>query len=371
MSRPTSPSPRLRDNQRRPIVTWLFACAIVLAGLFVLGVMRDGAGGVVRTINRRWPARLAEGEALVAAGRYEAAAAFLERLDRRFPATWVKHRFSRQRELLLELLGTSQTQLGRRADALETYRRLVEFDPRNWWNHFLLGEACRSFGALERAQAAYADVLAIHPNHLASVEALIGTSFRAGRHRDVTQLYEAYLDAWLLARGTLRLGSTAFVFEFPVDGFEHARELPANVAAGWGGDVCLETGGYSVRIETLELVEPLRVGTALPAERVLAAGGSGWNGRGAAPAAGAAWSAQAAQSSLCTVVPDRAVARVRMRLTAYKALSPELWELVQASYTQCGEDEALEQIRARSLVGGWPDADERYWPPRPRSSVLE
>ncbi len=341
----------VRRRERALIVAWLAACALLLGALGVWGVGFGGAERVIDAWNARWIPRIEAGEELMEAGRFEQAAAHFERLDRDFPALFIKHRLDRERERVLERLGASYLELDRKRSALETFERLVAFDPRNWRNHYLHATALEHFG--EDADEVFAGVLAIHPNHRPSVHSRITARFEGGRFAEVPEQYEAYLDAWLLARMTLEVSDASLPFEVVVDGREHAVEIPFEVQGGWSGELCLLTAGYSIRVASVELIEPLRVGRAEPAAATTVLGQADWQAYDAEPAGPSTWSARSPDSALCVAgVGTHPTTRVRLLLTVYKAVPAELWARVERSYLNALDRDGLEAARARTVVGG-------------------
>ena len=120
----------VRRNERKLIVAWLLACALLVGIVAVWGVAMGGAERVVDGWAERWVERVQHGRELVEEERFEEAAAYLEQLDADHPAIFVKHRMDTDRELLLELLGQSYIALDRKGRALSTFERLVDFDER-------------------------------------------------------------------------------------------------------------------------------------------------------------------------------------------------------------------------------------------------
>src|SRR5688572_26377776 len=104
-------------NERRVALAWLLLAALVVAFLAVWGVALGGAERVSLAISGRLEQRLARGEQLFDAGRFEEAALELELLDRDHPAVFSKHALDRQRERVLELLARSYAALDRKARA--------------------------------------------------------------------------------------------------------------------------------------------------------------------------------------------------------------------------------------------------------------
>lgn len=351
----------LYRHERKLIAAWFGAGVLLLGLIAVWGVGMRGAERVVEAWNGRWDARVARAEELFAAGRWEEAASYLEQLDAAHPAVFVKHARDRERERILEMLGRSHLTLGHKRRALDALERLAAFDPRNWNNHFRLAEAQLLLGEPGAARESFERVLAIHPNHRPSVQAMIAMASGAGRYGDVPPLFEAYLDAWLLARMRLSLGERELVLEVPVDGRAHTLELPVDVPAGWSGELCLATAGYSVRLETVELIGPLHTGSTAPATVVRVPESAPWEPRALAPGPAGAWSAAGMDSALCVGgLEPTAVSRVRVTLTAYKDLPADLWEEVERSYRNTLDVDGLEAARERAVVGGRLEAGSLY-----------
>jgi tetratricopeptide (TPR) repeat protein len=344
----------LQRHERGAIAIWLGGCALLVAFLAAWGLWANGAERVVDALDGAWVRELDALAAEVRARRFEEALPALERLDRRCPAVFVKHRFDRERERLLGLLARCYVELDRRRLARETLQRLVAFDPRNFDNHFQLAEAERAFGDDAASAEAYRQVLAIHPTHLPSVQAAIELAFAAGDHAAVIGAYERYLDAWLLGEVRLRFDDRVVELEALVDGRERVLEGAVVLPAGWSGGVCVETGGYSARIAEIELVAPPLAGLALPAESSIVRPAGDWVAAGGAGAAPGELAATASDSRLCgpAAAPPQGAARVRVRLALFKALPAELWSTVARSYRNQIAGEALERAGERSRVGG-------------------
>jgi tetratricopeptide (TPR) repeat protein len=321
-------------------------------------------GGAERTVdawNARWPRRVAEGERLVDAKRYAEAVVFLEELDRDFPALYVKHRFDREKERLLTALGRAYTGLDKKKRALETFERLVQFDPRNWANHLALAEACVTFVELDRAKQAFAAVLAIHPSHLPALKGLIQLHYDGSLYANIPPLYEAYLDAYVLAPLTLSFAERSVVLEVPADGRPHRVEAALELPAGWRGEMCLATRGWSVTVGAIELTAPLRAGVAGVPEmlRVEVPPNAGeWKAQSAQETRPGVFAAQDKSARICRdlAAPASGTARIALEITVYKALDAGLWTEVETSYKNRLAWEALEIARQRSLIGGCREA---------------
>ena len=171
--------PRCEFFQRheRSLAIGYIALVVLFLGAFTFFPVRsrilDGIQRGIHTWDNRWTRRLEVGEAMVRAGHYDEAVGYLEQLDREFPAKDVRHGRDKERERLLVALGRCYTELDRKSRAIETYQRLVRFDPRNYRNHYALGVAANKLLAgwapAVEARDAFLQVLAINPNHLPSV----------------------------------------------------------------------------------------------------------------------------------------------------------------------------------------------------------
>jgi tetratricopeptide (TPR) repeat protein len=352
----------IQRHERTAFVAWLLGCALAAGALASWGLVANGAERVVDALDSAWVRQLDVIAADVRAKRYEQALPRLERLDRECPAVFVKHRFDKERERLLGLLAKCYVELDRRRLARETLQRLAAFDPRNFDNHFQVAEAERAFGDDLAASAAYGQVLAIHPTHLPSVQAAIELAHAAGDHAAVVEAYERYLDAWLLAPVRLRLGDQVVELETLVDGREHVVEGTLVLRAGWSGELCVETSGYSARVAEIEIHAPLLAGVAAPALTTAVLPDAGWSATGGTAAAPGEIAASGVASGLCgsAAAPEQGAARVRLQLALFKALPPALWSQVSTSYENQLAGEALARAAARSRTGGCLEAGSSF-----------
>ena len=315
----------------------------------ILGAMQSG----VRSWDDRWTRRVEMGEALVRNGRYFEAAAFLEQLDREFPAKDVRHRRDKERERLLVALGRSYTELDRKTKAIETYQRLVAFDPRNWRNHYALGVAANKLLAgwapAVEARDAFLQVLTIHPNHLPSVRGAMAYHAARGEFPLVTPLYEQYLDAYLLQPMSLALGDTTVPFNVPVDGSVHDIEVSIDRPEGWTGDLVLHTAGFAVALDAATVVAPVRAGvTGGPKATPLDL--AGLSGAGMTLTDGR-WRADSADARLSVSVPAQPgrISLVHLRLRAFKPLDPTTWTYASTAYRNRLDWAGLDAARTRSV----------------------
>lgn len=293
----------------------------------------------------RWTERVERGEGLLAEGRYEDAADYLERLDGVFPARHVKHRRDTERERVLRALGEANLALGRKRASLEALRRVVEFDERNYQNHFALASAALELGEPEEALAAFERVLAIHPSHLPTVAALIAHHFERADYRSVADTYEAYLDAYLLHDAGIEVGDGIGRADVRVDGRYHEIDVPLvteAAAPASGRSLSIDVGPYPTRIANITLMPPLRAGILEAAPITLDSPGGWSNGTEAEKASG----------TLRVPVgsSEIEVARARIVLRLLKPVDAESWGLIATSYRNLLEGDALEVARERSAI---------------------
>ncbi|MCE9593992.1 MAG: tetratricopeptide repeat protein [Planctomycetes bacterium] len=342
----------LHAHERGLIVAWLVGVSACFALLFAWGVWQRGLESVVSWWYARSGTELARAERLYEAGRFEDAAALLERIDANHPAVIVKHRLDQEREEVLTLLGRSYVALDKKKRALETFDTLVAFDPRNWRNHYARAEALRAFVESDLAEAAYREVLRLHPTHFPTVETLTGMLFDvATLYAKVVELHQQYFNAWLLGSVELSLGATSVGLDVPVDGLPHAFDVPFEVAANFAGDARVATHGYSARIGELALVPAQHVGVAAPIVPAIFAGP--WTPTAAKLDDQGRFAAASKESSFAqhVAVPNGA-ARVRIELTLYKQMSKDLWFKVEKSYSNRLLFDQLEDVRRRTVIGG-------------------
>ncbi len=376
---------RLREvaarHEHALIAAWIVGAVAVFAVLGVWGIALGGAEGAVRALDQRWIGRLERGEELVDQQRWDEAEAYLAELDREFPARTATHKLDKERERLLAALGATYLAQGRKRRTLETLRALVEFDPRNWVNHATLAAACEQLGEDDEAAEAWDRVLAIQPANWTATRARIAAAADGGDYAAVPPLYEQYLDALLLAGLSLQLADGETLLEVPVDGRFHELDVPFAATADGRARLALDTAGFSIELDWLELVPARTVGSArragpvrwyaplpAPAESEAegddAATGDGSEDdaprdaappqlQGLDPLGTGRYAARGPSTTLHADLPfDGPVARVRARLRLFKPLDAELWAAVEKSYRNVLAFEALRAAQERSVVGG-------------------
>jgi hypothetical protein len=347
----------VQRNERRLIVAWLAGCALVLA-LVAYAIAFGGAERAIEAWDGRWTARVDHAESLMRSkgaskAQLTLAAAELEAIERDFPAQFIKHRLDRERERILGLLGECYVALDKKSHAYATLERLVAFDPKNYDNHFRLAEAQRHFADNDAARKSYEDVLAIHPTHLPTLIALIGMDDFGSLYAQVVDDYEHYLNAWLLARVRVSSGEHSIEFDVPVDGREHMVEGLIELPEHREDTVCIETRGYSARRGMLEFVPPLRVGVVAPLPVDSFDTQATWQASDGKLADNVELLASGAESRMCIVeISPRPVARVRLKITLFKALPESTWKMVTKAYRNRLELAKLHEAEQRSRVGG-------------------
>lgn len=351
-----------RRHERTLIAIWLAVWTLALGGLALGGIALQGAERWVDRAQDRWATRLAEAEALADAGRWQDAAAALERLNREHPARSVLHARDRERERILERLGTAYLELGRRRRARETFDTLVEFDPLNWANHYARARASERLGDTQAALKGYREVLTLHPTHLPSVSAIVAIHSEAGDFAPVLETWENYLDAWRLAPfeltfqrpGQARPDARARI-EVLADARPHGALAAIVLPPGWSGELEIASGGYSFELVGWNLLAPLEAGLASkPRGRSRHDHPSPVRLENATREADGVLIASAAGSRAVfrLAVPRGGADRIGLTLRVFKAASAETWSAVERAYENEIAYDALERARARTRVGG-------------------
>jgi tetratricopeptide (TPR) repeat protein len=350
----------MHARERRLVVAWLVGWTALFAVLFVWGVWRRGFEDVVAWWYGRSAHELARAEQLHESGEFARSAEVLERVDASHPAVQVKHRLDQEREAILALLAKDYVALDKKRRALETTEKLVAFDPRNWQNHYARAEALRAFAESDLAEAAYREVLRLHPNHFPTVETLTGMLFDvATLYQKVVELHRQYLDAWLLGSVDVTIGDAHVTLDVPVDGRPHAFDVPFALPDGAHGEVRVATHGFSVRIGALELVPALRVGELASAERARVDGG--WIPHDAKALENGRFSAETPASSFTrSVDAPRGAGRLRIELSLYKRMTSGLWEKVRTSYRNRLYFDELAAAEERTVIGGCLEAGSLF-----------
>ncbi len=268
----------LRGHERGFARAYLLGLALLVAAWLVPAVRAATSTQLKRASYRaeqRWLERVATARDWVEEGNWPAAERALLRLDAELPAHHVKHGLSLERGQVLADLARTHAALGRKRRSLETVRRLVAFEPRNYGHHVLHGSLADRFAETGEAVRAWQRVLEIHPNHLPTVRALVTHHADAGDAESAVGVFETYLDAF----GTtpVRRGPDTLVQALPVDGRWHAFDA-------WVPDVDERGDGATalpVAVETLSEVADLQVVPSWQAGRSQPAvdGPGRWRGR--------------------------------------------------------------------------------------------
>ncbi len=372
----------IRRNERRLAAGYAAGLGLVLLVL-ALPPSRDAVlsrvEGVFSAQERRWIQRIERGEGLLAAGRLEEAIDYLTDLDRRFPARTSRHALDKGRERVLHALARSHEEAGNKRLALETYRRAVAFDPRNFWNHFTLARAALALEEPDEARLHLEHVLDMHPSHLPSLRELVALLYDGGDFAAVVAAYERYLDGFQIQEVTVRAGESAETVPVRVDGrYREARFAFVEPARG-PRSLELETGAVSADLRRVRLDPALEAGRlAAPAVEALPPDGAAWSAAGRLPPdlgerplqapALPPWAPRVvllrpgeapppellpelpAPTRLSVPLPEApatvAAARIEMRLR--KPVDPGTWLMVETSYLRSLAFDALSDAQARS-----------------------
>lgn len=349
-----------REHERSLVAISLVSLSL-LGALAATGVMLDRirvpvldrVEKILSYWDDRWSRRLAYGERLVNAKDYSQAVEYLEALDREFPAQYVKHKRDLERERLLRALGHSYSEMGKKRLALDTYRRLVEFDPRNFENHYLLAEAGLRFKEKEITEKQFAEVLKIHPTHMPSVRANLKMHFDKGDFAAVVAAYETYLNAFLIQPVTVAVGQSSTKVNVPVDGVLHDFEVRLSHLPTTSAELIFHVGEFATEIKQVTLQPPLLVGATGIATKPVWPGETSWQVQQMAPIRPGSYRALGPGAALHLNVPPqpRGVAAVHIRLRLFKPTDPDLWSLVETSYRRLLRYDGLKATAARSAVG--------------------
>ncbi|MEO8634256.1 MAG: hypothetical protein ABI587_03160 [Gemmatimonadales bacterium] len=345
-----------RGHERQLAFGWLLGTVLLVAA-FVLPPSRDRLLALVQRGADRWEARWTDrvriGEQLVAQQQWAAAETYLTQLDREFPARNVRHGRDKQREEVLHLLARAQEADGHTGRTMKTWERAVAFDSLNYANHFGYAQAAdrllSGWAPAIEARDGYAATLRILPSHLPSVRGYIEYYMARGEFHPVVTAFEDYLNAWLEQPVTITVGDTTVAVQVPVDGFPHDVDIALSrpVAPDAGLRVALDA--FAVELDRVELVPALVVGVtgtkdsrAVDLSRLTAL---------AAHRVGAGWLPDSSNAALMLPLPagTPALARLRLRLTLFKAVDAVLWKKVRTSYRNNMDLAGLARAEARTV----------------------
>ena len=342
----------VRRHERTLAALWLAAVGLLLLALAIPRT-REAVLYRVQALSDRWDARwtsrLAWGDSLVANGRNAAAAAYLERLDRAFPARNVRHVRDKQREHLLYLLARSYEALGHKRQAMATYNRLVAFDSLNYYNHFLRATAAErllsGWAIAPEARDGYASTLKIFPNHLPSVRGYIRYFSDRSDWHPVVDAFHAYLDAYLAQNVTVRIGDSLVSVMVPVDGKPHPVSVAMNAPSAV---IRISADGFPFAVDSAVVLPALRVGVAGPQTvtplRLAGSGGLESNDAGA-------WRPVADSGALAyALAPASAGAELRFVVRLFKPVDRALWEMVALSHRNNMDHAGIPLDAARVVV---------------------
>ena len=336
-------------NERKLIVAYLSvlaAATVFLAAAPVRRPLLHRAQKAAALWDDRWSRRLAEAEALVAAGALDSAVVHLERLELEFPARNVKHKRDAERERLLQALGRTYLALGSNERALINLRKLVAFDDRNFANHYELAQACIQAGEEAEAQLHLLHALAINPTHLPSLRSHVKLAYDVADYKTVVSAYESYLRAFMPQEVQASAGDSTFLLEMPADEYFHDLSVLFPKPAGWRGGLGFETGGLQLELERVTVLGALQIGKLGRDSVVFAPTAEPW----ITNPINAADSARAQASGLQVSAPAGGVERIILRARMRKPVDPALWAMVERSYRNLLNTDGLARARAASFL---------------------
>ena len=340
--------------------------ALSIVGLFLLGGISSAGillgrirvpvlNSVQEFVNYwddRWSRRVEYGERLVNSKQYADAVDYLATLDRIFPAQNVRHRRDIERERILRGLGRSYSEMGKKRLTLETYRRLVEFDPRNFESRYLFAQACVKFNEIDLAQEHLTGLLKFHPTHLPSVQTSLKIFFDRGNFRAVVDRYEAYLNAFLVQPLTVALGGATTSFNMPVDGQFHDVDLRLLREPRSAAELTVQVGQFAIEVERVRLQAPLVVGKTGVRVTPIWPGPTSWKFQEMVRVASGRYRGLEPGASLRLEVPPQpeGIAAVYLRLRLFKPIDQSMWNMVRTSYERLLRYEDLKIVQSRSII---------------------
>jgi len=356
-----------RRYERRLAALWLAGTALLCLITLVRPVRQrvlDRLGAIVDRSEWRWNARLAEGVGRYQRGDFAGAAAYLERLDRIYPARSNRFARDREREYLLRILALSYEKAGKSGAAMRTWERLVAFDSLNFENHFGYAQAAQrllsGWAMAEEAKNGYAAALRTFPAHLPSVRGYMSYYIDRGEFEPVVAAWEAYLGAYFPQRVAVALGDSVVTALVPTDGEPHDVEFAFPEPAA-GVDLQIRTGGFAMALDSASVRTALRAGES---------GVRAWQRLDLATLRAPdmardtiAWIPNDTTSALTLPLPEgrSTIARVRLRLRLYKPADAAAWAMVRKSYRNLLRWDQLQLSRARTATfADAPSADRLY-----------
>jgi tetratricopeptide (TPR) repeat protein len=333
------------------VIFVVFMIAMFLRGGNILSVLIDQVENVHSYSDDRWSRRVEYGERLVSSGRFQKAVYYLTALDQDFPAKNVKYKRDIERERLLQALGHSFAELGKKRRSLNTYRRLVEFDPRNFNNHYLLAMNCVRFNEYEEADEQFRQVLAIHPTHLPSLKGYVSIHFNRGDFGKVIDAFEVFMNAFQVQNVTVALGDLSTTVGVQVDGNWHDIEVRLRQKQGWAGTLAIYSGGLSVEIEHVMLKAPVLIGEISNLTSHIWSGETSWQTKEMECINVESYRSLGNDSvaRLDLQVQPQGVDKICIRLRLFKKYDKELWNMVDKSYHNMLDIEGLTSVRNRMI----------------------
>jgi tetratricopeptide (TPR) repeat protein len=349
----------IRVHERKLVAAFIIGMllfgGIVSMGMFVNRIRASVLYRVERILDywdERWTRRVEYGEHLVSSKEYLQATEYLVTLDRDFPARVVQHKRGRERQRVLRALGFSYSEMEKKRLALDTYRRLVDFDPRDFESHYLMAQACLKFREPQMAQEYLAGVLKIHPTHMPSVRDYLKFHFEKADFAAVIAAYENYLNAFLMQELTVALGQSSTKVYVSVDGRFHDVELRLPLLPESPGELALHVGEVAIEIKRVTMQSPVLVGKPGVLTTPIWPNETPWRAQEMAPIGVGSYRALGTAAALHRNVPPQphGIAAIHLRLRLFKPFDPELWDMVQKSYQNLLRYDDLKTVRNRSVI---------------------
>jgi len=361
-----------RGHERAIALAYLAVLAVgvgIVLPTPLRGPALRAAERAVARYDRRWTDDLERGERLLAEGRFEEAAAFLQGLDARFPARDVKHARDDERKRVLRALAAAEDSLGHKRATLAALGRLVEFDPRDYASLLTFAEAARRLGEDDAALDAYGSVLAIHPIHLAALRHSLQYRVDAGDFGEVAATFDRFVESLVLSRVGVSIDSIEAPEYVPVDGRFRNVTFDLEAPEDWSGELRIETEGFGIEVASITVEPPLGVGVSGAAAMTLAAPELGRAVDGMVEARPGVFQATTSTPALVITLPPEArrARRLVVRVRLLKLVDEDAWSLAETGYRNVLSFDRLAEVADRVLLCS---ATDRPGDARPLCDVL-
>jgi tetratricopeptide (TPR) repeat protein len=349
----------IRARERLWVRSYLGLVALLFIGFAVPAVRTRVLYTIQRAIDAwddRWVGRLEVGERMVADSQFVQAQPYLAALDAEFPARSNRHKWDKERERLLLALGKAYAANGHHRLALETYRRLVAFDPHNYKNNYALAmlanELRPSWAMPKEAHAQLLEAFKLNPLDASVLRELAQYGFEKAEWQETSALFEQYLNSVWFQHVVVKIGSDSTSIVVPVDGTFHDFEVSLPAPAQPSNALSLETRGLSAEVAQVTLVPALKVGAPGSPMLPIWPGGAVWQADSMKARGPGLFEARGGHTRLqLPLAPvDEPIGIVRLRLRLFKPVDAGTWDTIDRSYRNKLNYAGLAAAKARVLL---------------------